>query len=148
MPETREITKNIKCWPCAACLAPIWLDAETESQFRRTGEVFHCLNGCQNHFGKGEADKLRAELAAEQAEKKRAMGYLAETERQLTRALQAVGTEKRSKAAIAGHLTRLRNRVKAGQCPCCDREFPDLAAHIAAEHPDVDGMPGTNERGK
>lgn len=142
MAETREITQTLTKWPCAACHVPIWLDAETESKLRRTGEVFHCLNGCRNHFGKGEADKLRAELAAERAEKKRAMGYLAETERQLTRALQDVGTEKRSKAAIAGHLTRLRNRVKAGQCPCCDRQFPDLAAHMAAEHPDEGNADG------
>lgn len=38
--------------------------------------------------------------------------------------------------ATKGVVTKLRARAKAGVCPCCNRTFKQLAAHMAAKHPD------------
>lgn len=43
---------------------------------------------------------------------------------------------KRSAAAYKGAATRLKNRAKAGVCPCCNRTFQNLARHMASQHPD------------
>jgi hypothetical protein len=51
--------------------------------------------------------------------------------------------EERSHAATRGVVTRkkneakkLRERARAGVCPCCHRTFKQLAAHMANKHPD------------
>ncbi|MEA3246271.1 MAG: hypothetical protein U9Q74_08965 [Gemmatimonadota bacterium] len=38
----------------------------------------------------------------------------------------------RARKAVA---TRLRNRMKAGRCPCCSHRFTDLREHMRTEHP-------------
>lgn len=42
----------------------------------------------------------------------------------------------RSAAAQRGVLTRLKNRVAAGVCPCCHRSFKQLSEHMKMKHPD------------
>lgn len=42
---------------------------------------------------------------------------------------------KRSRDAHKGQVTRLRNRAVAGVCPCCNRTFRQLAAHMKTKHP-------------
>ena len=32
--------------------------------------------------------------------------------------------------------TRLKNRVASGVCPCCNRTFKQLAAHMSRQHPE------------
>lgn len=39
-------------------------------------------------------------------------------------------------SAQKGATTRLKNRMKAGVCPCCTRTFKQLAAHMKNKHPD------------
>jgi hypothetical protein len=41
-----------------------------------------------------------------------------------------------SARAYKGQATRLRNRAKAGVCPCCKRTVSQLARHMASKHPD------------
>lgn len=41
-----------------------------------------------------------------------------------------------SLSAHKGMLTKLRKRVGAGTCPCCNRTFKQLSAHMAQKHPD------------
>ena len=38
--------------------------------------------------------------------------------------------------ATKGVVTRLKKRAIAGVCPCCNRTFQQLAAHMAHKHPD------------
>jgi DNA repair exonuclease SbcCD ATPase subunit len=44
--------------------------------------------------------------------------------------------EEHSHRATRGHMTRIKKRVAAGVCPCCNRSFKDLARHMAGQHPD------------
>lgn len=41
-----------------------------------------------------------------------------------------------SARAYKGHHTRVKNRVKNGVCPCCNRTFKDLQRHMKSKHPD------------
>ena len=37
---------------------------------------------------------------------------------------------------MKGQVTRIKKRVANGVCPCCNRTFKDLAAHMSTQHPD------------
>lgn len=44
--------------------------------------------------------------------------------------------EKVKHAATKGKLTKTRNRISKGVCPCCNRSFVDLAQHMKGQHPE------------
>lgn len=48
---------------------------------------------------------------------------------------QSLKYVKRSLVAHKGHTTRLKNRIAAGVCPCCQRTFQNLARHMKCKHP-------------
>jgi len=84
---------------------------------------FFCPNGHGQHFvGKTEAERLQEQLAKERS---RVAFYKRESE-----------SQKRSRAAIKGQLTKTRNRIANGVCPCCNRSFADLQRHMSTKHPD------------
>jgi hypothetical protein len=57
--------------------------------------------------------------------------------RQRERAVRELLThEEHSHRATRGHMTRIKKRVAAGVCPCCNRTFRDLAKHMEGQHPD------------
>ncbi|WP_159103999.1 hypothetical protein [Rhodopseudomonas sp. B29] len=47
---------------------------------------------------------------------------------------QREAAERRA-AAARGQVTKIKNRVGHGVCPCCNRTFANLARHMAGEHP-------------
>lgn len=82
---------------------------------------FYCPNGHGRHFSESEADKLRKErdrLAQRIAQKDDEIKDL----------------ENRRRAAV-GQVTKLKNRVGHGVCPCCNRTFENLARHMTTKHP-------------
>ena len=72
--------------------------------------------------GEGDAERLSREV-----ERQKAL---------VARLREEKEAERRSAAAIKGHQTRLKKRIAAGVCPCCNRSFTPLAAHMKSEHPD------------
>lgn len=50
-------------------------------------------------------------------------------------------SEYRSKLAIKGHLTRTKNRIANGVCPCCKRHFNNVERHMRSQHPEF-AVPG------
>ncbi len=87
-----------------------------------------CPNGHEQRYtGQTEEAKLRAQLEREQADKARVQANLDE-ERRVVRA-----TERRL-ASTRGVVTRVKNRIKNGVCPCCRRSFENLAQHMKTKH--------------
>lgn len=92
--------------------------------YRERGMMIIC---CPNGHslvpaGKSDADRLREELERATA---RAANWRSAAE-----------AREREIIARKGHATRLRKRIAAGVCPCCQRTFRDLARHMAGQHPD------------
>lgn len=50
--------------------------------------------------------------------------------------LDQLDAAERSKAALRGHLTRLRNRLVNGVCPWCNRHFTQVRRHVTSQHPE------------
>lgn len=84
---------------------------------------FYCPAGHSQHYlGESEADKYRRIAQQEEA---RADDLRAQRDRR-----------ERQLAAARGRITKIKNRVAAGVCPCCSRTFSNLARHMAGKHPD------------
>jgi hypothetical protein len=128
---------------CARCKERFCLTAETDALLRRSGQSFHCPWGHPLHFslGPSEADKLRLDrdrlkqqVAQRDDEIKQERGWRQEAE------AAAKGAERRVSAA-RGQITKLKKRASAGICPCCNRHFQELQAHMATEHPTFEAEP-------
>ena len=117
---TVELTE-INCGECGGVYA---LNERYRKQQYEKGGSWHCPY-CQTGWGYGgnsENSQLKRQLEAERVRKDNA---LAEANR-----LRA------SLTAQKGLTTKLQNRVKAGVCPCCNRTFKQLAAHMQSKHPE------------
>lgn len=87
---------------------------------------------CQCGWGysnNNENSRLKKEL---EQERKRKEWALQDAKYQREQAEEAERRRIAQKAAT----TRLRNRAKAGICPCCNRQFKQLEAHMKNKHPD------------
>lgn len=58
---------------------------------------------------------------------------------EVARQKQLRETAEASLRATRGIVTKLKNRVGAGVCPCCNRTFKQLAAHMENMHPNFLG---------
>ena len=91
---------------------------------RNKGKSVYCPIGHQFIFSNTVEDERDEALR----EAKRA--------RQREQAVRELLThEEHSHRATRGHMTRIKKRVAAGVCPCCNRTFKDLARHMEGQHP-------------
>jgi hypothetical protein len=96
---------------------------------REDGDSFFCPNGHSLVFNDYENKRLKRQL---------------ERERDRNAALAAQRDQAEAEARTQkGRATRFRNdrdrikgRVAAGVCPCCNRTFKNLERHMASQHPD------------
>lgn len=98
---------------------------------RKDCQTFYCPSKHPMSFHTTTADRLRKELEAER------LGHEL-TRRQVTRAREETKIEKRRTAAYKGKVTRIKNRIKNGVCPCCNRSFVNVMRHMKTKHPDFD----------
>lgn len=125
-----DLQKPIDIGCCFHCREPMWMTAATHQTYQRNGQAFYCIHGHKQVFVRGKTDLELAqeELARERRARQRAEQRVAEAHDQAEH-------ERRRAMGYKGHSTRLANRAKAGFCPCCNRHFKQLAAHMANKHP-------------
>lgn len=114
---------------CCVCGIPFGLPDYLQDKLQTDGGYFWCPNGHQQRYVEPEVPKLKKQLAqAKRLAELRQQWYDAERE-------DHEGTRRRL-SATKGVLTRTKNRIAAGVCPCCRRHFENLERHIATKHPD------------
>ena len=129
MADTVIYSTTLTTITCGACGIPFGLPQNYYEARRRDAELFSCPNGHRIGYGQSEADRERAKrLRAEQE------AEWLRTSRQA--AWDQAAAAERRRAAAKGQLTKVKKRVAAGVCPCCNRTFQDLARHMAGQHPD------------
>lgn len=90
---------------------------------RKDRETFYCPAGHGQHYtGETEESKLRRQLDDKQ--------------RQLEREEANAARMKTERDQVAKAHHRMRRRVFNGVCPCCNRTFQNLMAHMKTEHAD------------
>lgn len=117
---------------CPACGVLFAMPQTLNKELRDTGATFYCPTGHSMSYGKGNNAKLRDELerAKRQLENSRTYGRAIADQKEAA---------ERSNRALRGANTKLRKRVAAGVCPCCQRSFQNLARHMAGQHPNFAG---------
>jgi hypothetical protein len=126
------------CISCAQCTEAIWMSADRNRDLRRSSATFYCIWGHSNFFptGPSEADRLKRERDRLKQENARLEERAAAAERAEELLHHHAAYLTRKAAAARGQVTRLKNRAKAGLCPCCNRSFPNLWAHMTEKHPE------------
>lgn len=92
--------------------------------------TFYCPNGHRRHYaGRNEAEELQRKLdeQGERFERERQSHQRTERSRKLLA---------RQRAAAKGQVTKIKNRLANGICPCCNRTFKNVARHMQSKHPD------------
>lgn len=108
---------------CCSCGVPFGIAAEMNKELINNHRSFYCPNGHrQNYIGKTQEEKLKEELLVQ---KNLVNHHRNEADR-----------KQRRLNALRGQQTKLKNRIKNGVCPCCNRSFVNLAKHMAHIHPD------------
>lgn len=107
---------------CGECGLYFCVPSQWQKERVETGKEWHCPNGHTRVYRESEAERLRKQLAAKEAELSCERNRVALRDRQL--------------AAARGQATRLKNRIGNGVCPCCTRSFQNLRRHMVNQHPD------------
>lgn len=108
---------------CGECGGTYAISERYRQQKEDERGFWHCPY-CQVSwgYGEGKVQRLEKQLAQERARSDQARARAKEFER--------------SMQATKGHLTRLKQRVANGVCPCCQRQFANLAQHMRNQHPE------------
>lgn len=127
MSRSVDITVEITPMCCGECGVWFGMDEVIRQRRLEDGKTWYCPNGHPRAFMDSELSK----------ERKRA-GRLAA---QLDQERAAREAEERSHSATKGKLTKTRNRLSGGVCPCCNRTFVKLGQHMKTKHPEFGGTP-------
>ena len=108
---------------CCNCSMLFAIPLDYQTRRRDDHATFYCPSGHPQYYQRPtEATRLKREL------ERKAQMLEAEQARALTLARDL-------KATATAH-KRMRTRIQNGICPCCNRTFQNLLAHMRTEHAD------------
>ncbi len=90
-----------------------------------------CPLGCSWHYSKARKTQNAEAAKIRELERQLASSY---DDTRIAR-MEQRAAENRARAQKAAK-TKLKKRIAAGVCPCCQRSFQNLARHMAGQHPD------------
>jgi hypothetical protein len=113
---------------CHRCKTPFAMSEQVYDTMSRMkeGGTFYCPLGHPQHYVTGESDLDKVRRERDQLKQNEA--YLHDQIR------EAREDAKKQVAVERGKLTKFKNRVNAGVCPCCNRTFANLARHMKTKH--------------
>lgn len=123
---TLEQTLTFRLHTCGDCGITYAMETRFYKQKLSDRTTFYCPNGHGRMFT-GESDEEKA---------KRYKRLYDNAETRLTQAHDQLDAAERSRNAYKGQVTKIKRRVGKGVCPCCNRFFRELGAHMTDKHPD------------
>jgi hypothetical protein len=94
------------------------------------GISYSCAYGHEQHLCAGESDETKL-----RRERDLLTQRLAEKDDEIKRQRELHEATERQLSAAKGRVTRIKNRVSHGVCPCCNRTFENLQRHMHSKHP-------------
>ncbi len=127
MKETMIATSTLVVEICCACGTAFAMEETLyRNLLRRKGETFFCPNGHpQSYTGEPIEKKYEKIKRALENETTSREWWQEEAEKKA-----------RSLSATKGQLTKTKNRIAKGVCPCCNRQFINLQRHMETKHPE------------
>lgn len=122
-------TTKLTVIECGVCAVPFAIPESMHAKKLEDGSAFWCPNGHSVSYHETEADRLRKRLKL--AEVSRNDGWAAWQASQ-----DQLRATERSLRGTKAAKTRLRNQIAKGICPCCKRNFANVRAHMAGQHPE------------
>ena len=126
---TKDSHHETCCWRChTSYVLPraLYVSAKNSEKIS-----FYCPYGHEAHFAAGETeeDKLRRErdLLKQQ---------MAERDDKIHRLIKVANDAEAMARKVKAEKVKLTKRVSHGVCPCCNRTFAKLAAHMKTKHPE------------
>lgn len=107
---------------CCDCTAHFAMDSDLNRRCLDTGRSFYCPNGHGQSYTDTELSKLKKE-------RKNLLDRVSWAETEAENA-------KRERTALKSKLTKTKNRIANGVCPCCNRTFANVGRHMTTKHPD------------
>jgi hypothetical protein len=118
---------------CGSCGVVYTVPEVMHDTMRSEGGYACCPNG--HKWGWAEGSKKRDEL---RAERDRLKQQIAQKDDEIRAERHAREEAERLASAAKGQITKLKKRAKGGVCPCCNRQFADMARHMETKHPEFD----------
>lgn len=134
--QQRQITEALTVMQCGACFCIYAIPQSMELERQRDGRTWHCPNGHQQHYGDTENARLKREAEKQYKLRVQSEASHDQTKARLREKMERLEEEKRKVSAQKAAKTRLKNRIASGVCPCCERHFVDLHAHMDNKHPE------------
>jgi len=126
---TQTFVETLVVEKCYLCHCSFGLSQSHYNRARNYGEAFFCPSGHSQVYTTTRVMELEKNVQALRDQRDRAEARVAE-QKAITKL-----TEKRLQAT-KGVVTRTKNRIAKGICPCCNRYFAKLHQHMASQHPD------------
>lgn len=123
-----QAVEDFKIINCYKCGMPFGVPDRWKQNRMKDQESFYCPNGHRQAYSESSDSRLRKEV-----ERK---------ERELEQERAAKRKAARERDAIRKSHRKMRERVKNGVCPCCNRTFQNLLQHMRTKHADL-GEPQT-----
>jgi len=122
---------------CLKCGVGIWLTDQQYDSLIRSHQTYYCIWGHGQHYttDMGEAAQLRRERDKLKQNEARLIEERDMAQRNAVRQRERAEHNLKSARAYKGVATKIKKRVVAGVCPCCNRHFRELEAHMATQHP-------------
>lgn len=111
------------------CGHVIYLPVRHMVTLQRSHKNFYCtVCGKSNYWaGRSDLEQLKREITTVKDQRDTARRNYHD-QKSVTRGVR------RSLTAHKGHTTRIKKRIAAGVCPCCNRTFQNLARHMENKH--------------
>lgn len=135
---TQTITHSFYVYTCTTCNGVHAILESFRAECERVGnsQAWYCpYCRARYAYGESEANRLKKQIAAEKAEKERA---IRSRDLALQREMDALAEAKhfrQSRDGIKGALVKQKKRICNGVCPCCNRTFANLQRHMNSQHP-------------
>ena len=105
------------------------MTADFQRRRREDGQGFYCPAGHRQSYTESTVQQLQKELKRKEE--------VLQREREWNESLRkSRDAAHRSAAAYKGKVTRIKNRIHNGVCPCCNRHFENLQRHMKNKHPE------------
>jgi hypothetical protein len=133
-----DFGQDLKVMTCPTCSIVYAVPEQWRQERERDHRGWSCPNKCDLHYPREaspETKRIKQLEQALEAERNRTADANRSRDWAQSRAKGANIAAGKAKAAAR----RLKERVAAGVCPCCQRTFKQLAAHMKSKHPEVVG---------
>lgn len=131
MPATQTFIGTLVIENCCKCGVPFGMTTELYNRLRDLGSdgSFYCPNGHSQHYQFKRGNDLESQLEVKRKE-------IESLSRVIENKNSTIRQKENSLRAERAAKTRIKNRVKNGTCPCCNRHFENLASHFKTMHPE------------